>query len=456
MPIITRFAPSPTGLLHLGGARTALFNFIFAKSKNGKFKIRFEDTDKSRNQKEVIDRIILDLKWLNIESDEKIIYQSDNIKNHIEFANSLVNNGLAYKCFNDENLMKNNENKKNKIKSEWRDSKKKPPKNSKYCIRIKSPINGSTYINDTIQGKVQIENIELDDFVILRSDMTPTFLLSSVFDDYEMKVTDIIRGDDHLTNSLRQKVLFNFLDYSPNFSHISLIHNEQNQKLSKRDMALSVNDYRGKGILAKSLINYLLRMGWSHGNQEFFTLNEAIKLFQIKNIGKSPTRLDEKKLLFLNNFYIKSESNDSLYDEIQRLSSDQESNSLKKLKSKAILCINLFKARCETIKDLKNKINFLINSKIQLDSMDQEILNKSNNIKDEIISELSKINDWNEINLQETVKNIVNRLQLNFKQVAQPLRLSVCGQVNGPSVSSILFILGKNEVLERINKVWKI
>ena len=454
MPIITRFAPSPTGLLHLGGARTALFNFIYAKSKNGKFKIRFEDTDKSRNQKEVINKIILDLKWLNIQSDEKIIYQSDNIKNHIEFANSLVNNGLAYKCFNDENLIKSKGIEKSKIKSEWRETKKKPPKNSKYCIRIKSPINGSTYIIDKIQGKVQIENTELDDFVILRSDMTPTFLLSSVFDDYEMQVTDIIRGDDHLTNSLRQKVLFNFLDYSPNFSHISLIHNEQNQKLSKRDMALSVNDYKRKGILAKGLINYLLRMGWSYGDKEVFSLNEAIKLFEIKNIGKSPARLDEKRLLFLNNFYIKNESNDSLYNEIQELSSDEESNSFEKLKNKTILTINLFKTRCETIKDLKNKINFLINSKFQLDTMDQEILNKSGNIKNEIISELSMIKDWDEINLQETVKNIVNRLELNFKQVAQPLRLSVSGQANGPSVSSILFILGKNEVLERINKIW--
>ena len=454
MPIVTRFAPSPTGLLHLGGARTALFNFIYAKSKNGKFKIRFEDTDKLRNQKDVINKIILDLEWLNIKSDEKIIYQSDNIKSHIELAQSLVNNGLAYKCYDDEITIKNKRNQNNKFKSEWRDTKRKPPKNSKFCIRIKSPLDGSTSINDKIQGKVQIDNIELDDYIIMRSDMTPTFLLSSAFDDYEMKITDIIRGDDHLTNSLRQKILFNFLNYSPNFSHISLIHNENNQKLSKRDMALSVNDYKKNGFLADSIINYLLRMGWSYGDKEFFSINEAIKFFKIESLGKSPSRLDKKKLLFLNNHYIKNESNHFLYDEILRLSLDEESCNFKRLKDKTFLCINLFKNRCETTVDLKKKISFLINSKIKIDSTEKKILKESDYIKREVIIQLTKLKEWDEINLEETVKNIVNRLELNFKQIAQPLRLAVSGQANGPSVSSILFILGKNEVLERVNKVW--
>ena len=254
METVTRFAPSPTGLLHLGGIRTALFNFIHAKSSGGKFKIRIEDTDQTRNKKESINSILKGLDWLGIKYDGKIIYQSKNVKEHKKIINQLIDNNSAYKCFHTEDeileLKKNNI----KFKSKWRD-KIDHPKNAQFCIRIKSPIDGQTIINDKIQGKVKVQNKELDDFVIMRSDGSPTFLLSSAVDDFLMSVTDIIRGDDHLTNSFRQMVVFKYLDYQPTFSHMPLIHNENNEKLSKRHNALSIQEYKNKGFLPETMIN---------------------------------------------------------------------------------------------------------------------------------------------------------------------------------------------------------
>ena len=273
MPIITRFAPSPTGSLHIGGARTALFNYIYAKSNNGIFKLRIEDTDKSRNTESSIDSIKNGLNWLNLEIDKKIIFQSENKEKHIKVANKMISENLAYKCFHTEEELIEIRKKNKKFKSEWRDKNQDIIENKSFCIRIKSPINGKTLIHDKIQGLVTVENSELDDFIIIRNDGTPTFLLSSAVDDYNMKVTDIIRGDDHLTNSFRQLQIFNFLKYKPNFSHISLIHNEKNEKLSKRDNVLSIENYKQNGFLKESLINYML---------EWVGLMEIMKLFLLK------------------------------------------------------------------------------------------------------------------------------------------------------------------------------
>ena len=302
MPIITRFAPSPTGSLHIGGARTALFNYIYAKSNNGIFKLRIEDTDKSRNTESSIDSIKNGLNWLGLEIDQKIIFQSENKKKHIEVANKMISENLAYKCFHTEEELIEIRKKKKKFKSEWREKNQDIIENKSFCIRIKSPTNGKTLIHDKIQGLVTVENSELDDFVIIRNDGTPTFLLSSAVDDYEMGITDIIRGDDHLTNSFRQLQIFNFLKYKPHFSHISLIHNEKNEKLSKRDNVLSIENYKQNGFLKESLINYMLRMGWSYGNNEIISLKEAIDNFTLNKVSKSPAKIDEKKLIFFNNY----------------------------------------------------------------------------------------------------------------------------------------------------------
>ena len=317
METITRFAPSPTGLLHLGGIRTALFNFLHAKSTGGKFRIRIEDTDHTRNKKESIDSILKGLEWLGLKHDDEIIYQSKKIKEHQKIINQLIENNCAYKCFHTEEeiieLKKNNK----KLESKWR-NKFDHPKNTQFCVRIKSPLNGQTTINDKIQGIVTVENKELDDFVIMRSDGSPTFLLSSAVDDFLMSITDIIRGDDHLTNSFRQMIIFNYLNYYPTFSHMPLIHNANNEKLSKRHNALSIEDYKNEGFLPETIINYLLRLGWSYGDKEIISLDDAVKNFKIDKIGKSPSKLDEKKILFLNNFYIKNKNDDFILDEIKK------------------------------------------------------------------------------------------------------------------------------------------
>ena len=283
MPTITRFAPSPSGSLHLGGARTALFNYLYAKSNDGSFHLRIEDSDKERSSKESIDSIINGLRWLGIDFSEPITFQSNNYKRHIEIANQLLSKNLAYKCFHDQNYIKNNRSLKKKFQSKWRDiPADKYPKNQAFSIRLKSPINGICKIKDKIQGIVEVKYEEIDDYILLRSDGSPTFLLSSAVDDYDMKITDIIRGDDHLTNSFRQKVIFDFLEYKPNFAHISLIHNENNQKLSKRDNAPSILEYKKKGYLSKAINNYLMRLGWSFGEKEIFTIEEIKKNFRLK------------------------------------------------------------------------------------------------------------------------------------------------------------------------------
>ena len=341
MAIVTRFAPSPTGSLHLGGARTALFNFLHAKVNNGKFKLRIEDTDQSRNSVEFTNLIIESLKWLGLSIDDEIVYQSKNRSHHIKIAHSLLSSGLAYKCFHEKDYLKQFKSGKKKFVSEWRDKSNNFP-NRKFSVRIKSPLNGNYILEDTIQGKVKVDFNEIDDYIILRSDGSPTFLLSSAIDDFDMKVTDIIRGDDHLTNSFRQKIIFDFLNYKPKFSHMSLIHNQQNQKLSKRDKATSILEYKQKGYLPEALINYLIRLGWSHGDEEIFTIKDMKKKFQIYNLGKSPAKFDENKLNFLNNFYIKKAENLDILNNYEKISNKKYQNIF--FKQKEILeLISLYK-----------------------------------------------------------------------------------------------------------------
>ena len=365
MPIITRFAPSPTGSLHIGGARTALFNYIFAKSNNGIFKIRIEDTDKIRNTESSVDSIINGLNWLGLKTDQKIIYQSKNKDEHVQIAKKMIDENLAYKCFHTDEELAQKRKKNKKFKSEWRDKKKDIIKNkTEYCVRIKSPINGQSTINDKIQGTVTVENSELDDFIILRKDGSPTFLLSSAIDDHLMAVTDIIRGDDHLTNSFRQLQVFKFLSYYPRFSHMSLIHNEKNEKLSKRDNVLSIDDYRQNGFLKESLINYMLRMGWSYGNNEIISLDEAIKNFSLDKISKSPAMVDEKKLIFLNNYYINNLPEESIFKTLIELTESDLKNL--NINNEMILkFIALYKKRSSSILEIKEKIVQIFHKKIQ-------------------------------------------------------------------------------------------
>ena len=454
METITRFAPSPTGFLHLGGARTALFNFLHAKSNGGKFKIRIEDTDQIRNKKESIDSILNGLDWLGIKYEGEVVYQSNKILEHKNVINQLIDNNCAYKCFhtNDEIIQLKKKNKK--FKSEWR-NKTDHPENMQFCVRIKSPIDGQTIINDNIQGKVKVDNKELDDFVIMRSDGSPTFLLSSAVDDFLMSITDIIRGDDHLTNSFRQMVIFKYLDYKPTFSHMPLIHNENNEKLSKRHNALSIEEYKNKGFLPETIINYLLRLGWSHGNKEIISLDDAIKSFKIEKIGKSPSKLDEKKLIFLNNFYIKDKNDDFIFDEIKNApafskieNSTKNTNKIKKL-------INIFKERSSTLNEIIDNLNSINRQVFSYSKDEKKVLNNSKYLKNKLIDKLSLIESWDDYILEDAIKEIIDSMSLKFKDIGQPMRLILFGTLNGPSISKVMEIIGKESTLNKIKTNWK-
>ena len=303
--VTTRFAPSPTGNLHIGGCRTLLYNWLFAKKHNGKLILRIEDTDLKRSTDAALQNILEGIKWLGLNWDDEIAYQSANINRHREIALQLLENGKAYKCYcTEEELGEMREEAIKKKKSafynnKWRDREpNEKDKNIKPVIRIKTPLGGITEINDSVQGTVRFENEDLDDFIILRSDESPTYLLASAVDDHDMGVTHIIRGDDHLNNAARQYHIFKAMNWKiPEYTHIPLIHSSDGAKLSKRDGALSVSDYKSEGFLSKAILNYLLRLGWSYGDKEYFSQDEMIEYFDVKNIHKSPARLDHKKLL---------------------------------------------------------------------------------------------------------------------------------------------------------------
>ena len=312
--VATRFAPSPTGPLHIGGIRTALFNWLYSKNQNGKFFLRVEDTDKERSKDEYKNQIVQDLKWLGINYDGEEYIQSKKIDDHIKVANELLKNGYAYKCYcsNDEIEEQKKRAKQKKIpyiyNREWRDRKESDaPKNVKPVIRFKSKIDGSSILKDLVQGDVEIENNTIEDFIILRNDGTPTYNLSASVDDHQMKMTHIIRGDDHKINTFKQIQIYHAMKWDlPFFAHIPLIHTIEGKKLSKRDKASTLNDYSKIGIMPDALRNYLLRLGWSYKDKEIFSLEESIKYFNLEGIGKSPSKLDIRRILSINEHYIKN------------------------------------------------------------------------------------------------------------------------------------------------------
>ena len=451
MTIVTRFAPSPTGLLHIGGARTALFNYIYARSQKGVFKIRIEDTDKSRHIKSAVNSILNDLKWLGIETKEEIIYQSQNKEKHIKVIEKMIEDGLAYKCYHSEEELNEKRKKNKKFKSEWRDKKPDKDNSENFCVRVKSPENGTSTINDQIQGTVELKNYEIDDYIIKRSDGTPTFLISSALDDFEMSITDILRGDDHLTNSFRQLEIFRYLNYRPKLSHMSLIHNEKNQKLSKRDNIISISDYKKKGFLKESLINYMLRMGWSYGNNEIITFDQAIEHFTINKLGRSPSMIDEKKLIFLNNYFINNIDEKDLYERINIINEKDVDFELNE-KDKIFQLMQIYKLRSSTIVEIRAKIFDIFSEKKNFSKEEKNILKVFDNNKSLIIDEFTSIKEWNEYIIDQKLKDILNKLEIKFKELGQPIRLLLTNSLNGPSVAKVMEIIGKELSLYKLDQ----
>ncbi|MED5437101.1 MAG: glutamate--tRNA ligase [Pseudomonadota bacterium] len=430
---ITRFAPSPTGFLHIGGVRTALYNWIYAKKNSGKFLLRIEDTDRNRSTPEAIEKIIDGLKWLELNNDDKIIYQHENKERHVEVAINLLEQGKAYR--------------------EWENKSSDGEDLSlPHAIRFKTPDTGETIINDKIQGEVKFNNKEIEDFVLVRSDGTPTYMLSVVVDDYDMNVTDIIRGDDHLINSAKQKLLFEAIGWdTPTFNHIPLIHGEDGTKLSKRHGALGIDHYKSEGYLPVAIKNYLLRLGWSHGDQEIFTEEETLKYFSIEKIRKAPSRFDLDKLNSINSFYIKSMDNEELIKSLGL--EDKKLNIEKKIAIKKI--IPEIVKRNKTLNEIKDNIDFILQNTpiIISDEASNQITDKSKEILKKFLVELKKLDKWDINEIEKVVKKFSEKENLKFKEIGLPLRAVLVGFLSPIGIYTIIDCLGKNEVIQRIEDI---
>jgi len=461
--VATRFAPSPTGPLHIGGVRTALFNWLYSKKNKGKFYLRIEDTDKERSKEEFKKQIIDSLNWIGINHDDKEYIQSKNIKKHKEIAEELLKKGLAYKCYCSEEEIKEQKEKCKKkgipyiYNRKWRDPKNlEIPKNIKPVIRFKSKISGNSIVTDHVQGKVNITNSIIEDFVILRQDGSPTYQLSAVVDDHLMNITHVIRGDDHKINTFKQKQIYEAMKWKvPEFAHIPLIHSEKGSKLSKRDKASTIDDYIKIGILPDALRNYLLRLGWSHKDKEIFTLDESINLFDLKGVGKSPSKLDMTRILSLNEHYIKHIDEEELFKFLKVYSKKFKKNIDSSKENSIIKSINFLKNKAKTLEDIYENSQYILQDNILISSEDTKLLdNSSKNIIKDFIDQYEKMTEITKENLEKIVKEIINKHKTNFKGVGQPLRIVLTGSKFGPGIYDIILSLQKDEIIKRL-KIFK-
>mgnify|MGYP006102044621 CR=1 FL=1 len=454
-----RFAPSPTGPLHIGGVRTALFNWLLAKKNKGKYFLRIEDTDKERSKDEFKDQIISSLSWLGVEHDGESYIQSKNIEKHIIIANELITKGFAYPCYcterelEDQKTLAKKKNLPFVYNRKCRDLKEK--KNEPAVIRFKSKISGSTLIKDLVQGDKNISNSTIEDFVILRKDKSPTYQLSATVDDNEMKITHVIRGDDHMINSFKQKQIYEAMNWKvPNFAHIPLIHSDKGKKLSKRDNASTLEDYKKIGIMPDALRNYLLRLGWSYKDKEIFTKQESINLFDLNGVGKSPSKLDMSRILSMNETYIKTMDEKDLFTHFK----EYLSNYKKKLdtsKENALTKSMFFlKNKAKTLEDIFNNAQYLINNEIKIDEEDKKLLDdQSKLIVKDFIVEYEKLSSLNKEFLEPVIKSLIEKHKTNFKGVGQPLRIGLVGSRFGPGLYDVILSLDKVEVIKRLNKI---
>ena len=457
--VATRFAPSPTGPLHIGGVRTALFNWLFSKNNKGKFYLRIEDTDKERSKEEYKKQIVDSLNWIGINHDDKEYIQSKNINKHKEIAEELLKNGFAYRCYCSEEEIKEQKEKCKKkgipyvYNKKWRDSKDlQIPKNVKPVIRFKSKISGNSVVKDLVQGEINITNSIIEDFVILRQDGSPTYQLSAVVDDHLMKITHVIRGDDHKINTFKQKQIYEAMKWNvPEFAHIPLIHSEKGSKLSKRDKASTIDDYIKIGILSDALRNYLLRLGWSHKDKEIFNLDESIKFFDLKGVGKSPSKLDMSRILSLNEHYIKHIDEKELFKFLKIYSQKFKKNIDQSKENSLIKSMNFLKNKAKTLEDIYQNSQYILQDNIQISPEDSKLLdNSSKNIIKDFLDEFEKMSKITKENLEKTVNGLIDKHKTNFKGVGQPLRIVLTGSRFGPGIYNIILSLNKDVVIKRL------
>src|SRR5436190_12170179 len=464
--IVTRFAPSPTGFLHIGGGRTALFNWLYARGRGGKFLLRIEDTDRARSTEPAIAAIFDGLQWLGLEWDGELVHQFSRAARHREIAEQLLREGKAYYCYaSPEELAEMREKARAEGRSKlynglWRDRDPSHPRpDVAPVIRLKAPLAGETGIEDQVQGRVTWQNENLDDLVLLRSDGTPTYMLAVVVDDHDMGVTHIIRGDDHLTNGARQTQIYQALGWSvPVMAHIPLIHGPDGAKLSKRHGALGVEAYRAMGYLPSAMRNYLVRLGWAHGDQEIFSTEEMVAAFDLPAIGRAPARFDFAKLGNLNGHYIRRAADADLLAEIERVlphlagGSELAAKLNPELRARLIAAMPGLKERAKTLVDLVEGARYLFADRpLALDDKAAHLLtDESRTLLGEVAQELAAVEPWNQAATEQAVRAFAERKGVKLGSVAQTLRAALTGRTTSPPIFDVLAVLGKSESLGRL------
>jgi glutamyl-tRNA synthetase len=463
--VITRFAPSPTGYLHIGGARTALFNWLYARHHGGQFLLRIEDTDRARSTDAAIDAIVDGMKWLGLDWDGDIVMQFERSPRHAEVANQLLDSGHAYKCFatsEDLEAMRAEQREKKlpmRYDGRWRDrAPSEAPAGAPYVVRLRAPREGAATINDLVQGAVTVNNAELDDFVLLRSDGTPTYMLSVVVDDHDMGITHVIRGDDHLNNAFRQLALIRAMGWpEPVYAHVPLIHGADGAKLSKRHGALGVDSYRDDmGYLPEAVNNYLAKLGWGHGDEEIFTREQATAWFDVADVGRGPARFDFKKLEHLNGHYIREADDARLALLVTPAIERHIGRSLTtEDREKLARAMPALKMRAKAVHALSEGALFLFESRpLRLDEGAQALLDgPASTLLRQVAGALSGCPDWTEMALENAVRSVAEDAGLGLGKVAQPLRAALTGRTTSPGIYDVLLLLGREESLARLNDV---
>lgn len=448
---VVRFAPSPTGFLHIGGARTALFNYLFAHHHGGQFLLRIEDTDVERSTQEAVDAILNSLQWLDLPWDGSPVFQSKNRERHQQVAHDLYKKGRAYYCqCAPEALQAMREHAMKTGQKPGYNGHCRDKGHTSGALRLLAPDTGSIVINDLVQGTVDVRNDQIDDMVLLRSDGTPTYLLSVVVDDHDMGITHVIRGDDHLTNTFRQYQIYEAMGWDiPEFAHIPLIYGPDGTKLSKRHGAVSVEVYRDMGYLPQALRNYLLRLGWGHGDDEIISDAQAIEWFSLNNIGKSPSRFDFKKLDHVNAHYLRLMDNDTLVDLILPFTGPLSSEK----KARVLQGMDGLKIRATTLKELAENAQVYTNDRPLTYTEDAQKLldDKGRKIMADLVPLITELSDWSTSAIETVVRGYAETSGIKLGHVAQPLRAAITGRAVSPSVFDVMAILGREECLGRLD-----
>ncbi|MSQ05049.1 MAG: glutamate--tRNA ligase [Nitrosomonadaceae bacterium] len=454
--IRTRFAPSPTGYLHIGGARTALFSWAYARRHGGKFVLRIEDTDLERSNTQSTQAIIDGMAWLGIDYDEGPFYQMQRLERYREAAEQLLRSGDAYHCYASKNeleIMREQQRAaglKPRYDGRWRDSKKTPPIGIKPVIRLKNPTSGNVVFNDLIKGPITVTNNELDDLVLMRADGIPTYNFGVVLDDLDMGISHVIRGDDHVNNTPRQINILMALGGSlPQYAHVPMILGTDGERLSKRHSAVSVMQYQDEGYLPEALINYLARLGWSHGNEELFSREQLIEWFDLESINCSPARFNLEKLQWINQHYLKISNDAHLMQLVTPLLEKRGCNVINGPDLKKI--VNIIKERVSTIMQLADESSYFFVYQQPSDELKTQYLGIETKTLTEDLKKIFAVTEWNRQAIHDAIKVIASAHNIKLPKVAMPLRVMITGRTQTPSIDSVLELIGKEEVLKRIN-----